>query len=63
MGASSFAAEKGYVPDEQDALVLAGLCVEDVESAYSSSRLFSNIVADKKRRSSGLTSGSRGGKP
>jgi len=63
MGASSFAAEKGYVPDEQDALVLAGLSVGDVESAYSSSRLFSNIVADKKRRSSGLASGPRSGKP
>ncbi len=51
MNASAYAAEKGYAPDAEDASAMANLSVGDVESAHTSARLFANIVADKKRRS------------
>lgn len=45
--AAAFAAEKGVAAGDD----LEGLSLSDVESASTSSRLFANVVADKKRRS------------
>jgi hypothetical protein len=47
--ASAFAAEKGIALDQEMAASMAGLNVGDVESAHSSARLISNIIARKKR--------------
>jgi len=43
--------EKGIAADAAMAPVMADLSLGEVESAHSSARLFSNVVAQKKRRS------------
>jgi hypothetical protein len=53
--ATAYAQEKGITLDAPAAAAMAGLTTGDVESAQTSARLFANVVADKKRRSSGRT--------
>ena len=48
--AASYATEKGVPVDSEMAAIMSNLNLGDVESAESSTRLFANIVADKKRR-------------
>ncbi len=48
--AASYASEKGVPVDSKTAAMMVNLNLGDVESAESSTRLFANIVADKKRR-------------
>jgi hypothetical protein len=50
--ASAFAAEKGIALDQEMAASMTGLNVGDVESAHSSARLISNVIARKKREAS-----------
>jgi hypothetical protein len=47
--APSYFAEKGYQPAPDVAAAAEGLSVSDVESAHSSARFMSNIIAQKKR--------------
>ena len=48
--AASYASEKGVSVDLETEAMMSNLYLGDVESAESSTRLFANIVADKKRR-------------
>jgi hypothetical protein len=48
--AASYATEKGVPVDSEMAAIMSNLNLGDVESAESSTRLFANIVADKKLR-------------
>jgi hypothetical protein len=48
--AAAYAAEKGITPDAPTAAALDGLTLGEVESAQTSARFFSNIVARKMRR-------------
>ena len=53
MGAAYYADEKGVVLSEELRADIEDLQVGDVESAQASSRLFANVVAQKKRKSRG----------
>lgn len=55
--ATSYAQEKGYMPDSEDKILMEKLNLGEVESAQTSARLFANIIADKKRRSESKESG------
>ena len=48
--AASYWREKGVAPSADEGMEMADLSLSDVESAATSSRLFANVVADKKRR-------------
>lgn len=48
--AASYWQEKGVAPSADALAEMDGLNLGDVESAATSSRLFANVVADKKRR-------------
>lgn len=48
--AASYAAEKNVAVDAQTSALMADLNLGDIESAETSTRMFANIAADKKRR-------------
>jgi hypothetical protein len=50
VGATAYASSKGVALDAEMAAQMADLSAGEVESAGSSSRLFANMIADKKRR-------------
>lgn len=58
--AASYAAEKGVAMPAPMAAAVEDLALGEVEAAASSTRLFANVVADKKRRAAELLRRARG---